>query len=88
MMYFGGWLWMLISGLIFVVFFVLLIVLIIRLARGPGWHMRGHEGPGGEGFVPPWGKMDNKALEILNERYAKGEIDEEEYKKRKENLMK
>ncbi|MGO1470682.1 MAG: SHOCT domain-containing protein [Tissierella sp.] len=28
----------------------------------------------------------NSALEILNERYAKGEINDEEYKKKKENL--
>lgn len=29
----------------------------------------------------------NSALEILNERFAKGEIDEEEYNKRKKNLL-
>lgn len=34
-------------------------------------------------------KKDEKssALNILNEMYAKGEINEDEYKKRKENIM-
>lgn len=30
----------------------------------------------------------NKALEILNERYARGEIDEEEYNRKKTELRK
>ncbi|NMA49933.1 MAG: hypothetical protein GX947_09265 [Tissierellia bacterium] len=33
----------------------------------------------------PFRKKDN-AIDILNERYAKGEIDEEEYNKRKRIL--
>lgn len=32
------------------------------------------------------GQTNNRALEILDERYAKGEIDEEEYKRMKKNL--
>ena len=31
-------------------------------------------------------KKENNAIETLNERYAKGEIDEEEYKKKKSML--
>jgi putative membrane protein len=85
MMYFGlGWLGMLLSSILWIGFLVLLILLIVRLVRGPRrWHMHGHEG---DEFMPGWGQPHNKALDILAERYAKGEISEEEYKKMKENL--
>lgn len=33
-------------------------------------------------------QKNSRALEILDERYAKGEIDEEEYKRMKRNLSK
>lgn len=32
--------------------------------------------------------MGNKALDLLNERYARGEISEEEYKRKKESIKK
>ncbi|EEG77764.1 SHOCT domain-containing protein [Dethiobacter alkaliphilus] len=33
-------------------------------------------------------KRSDKSLEILDERYSKGEIDDEEYLRRKKNLLK
>ncbi len=38
----------------------------------------------GAGSNQPTGKS---ALDVLNERYARGEIDEKEYQERKKNLM-
>lgn len=32
-------------------------------------------------------KMENEALEILNQRYAKGEISEDEYLQKKKNIQ-
>lgn len=39
--------------------------------------------PGNTNFI----SVSNKPIEILNERYAKGEITEEEYLKVKRNLL-
>ena len=35
----------------------------------------------------PWWDNAGSAMEVLNERYAKGEIDKEEYEERKKTLM-
>ncbi len=49
------------------------------------WLLRGHRGR-------RWGHMQgmwqsHSAIQILNERYAKGEISKEEYEERKKTLM-
>lgn len=63
--------------LLFLTFIALLVVVIILAAR----YMRR---PGNTVFHPSYGK----SLDILNERYARGEITEEEYKKIKAEIMK
>lgn len=58
--------------LFMILFWVLVIIGIVALVR---WL------PGGGG-----GASGNRALEILKERYARGEIDEEEFRKRARDL--
>jgi len=48
--------------------------------RGPPWHMMG--GPGGS-----WQDSTHSGLQILNERFAKGEIDKAEYDERKATIL-
>ena len=68
----GMWLWWL-FGLILVVGLVLLAVLLVRtLAGGTGSRPSGGAGPASA----------NRAREILDERYARGEVSTEEYQER------
>ncbi len=73
-----GWGHMLFGGLMMLVFWggiILLIVLGVRwLGRGP----EGHAGP----------RTRPTPLEILEERFARGEIDKEEFEERKRLLSK
>ena len=72
-----GWGHMLFGGLMMIAFWgglILLIVFVVRwLGRGPS-HGNGASPPGARG------------LEILQERYARGEIDKAEYEERKQLL--
>lgn len=81
---FGGWLASAIMGLLMVALFVALIVAVVRLARhggGHGYYAR-HDGPAGTAGE------QNGALKILDERFAKGDINEEEYTRKKELILK
>jgi len=65
-----------------IVIVLLVIWLVIRIVCGPRWSRRWGRGMGGPGM---W--QSHNALQILNERFAKGEINKEEYEERKKTLL-
>lgn len=72
----SGWGHMLFGGLMMIIFWggvIALIVLLIRWQGGPG------------GSQPHKGQAAD-ALDILKQRYARGEIDRDEYQQRKRDL--
>lgn len=76
----GGWYGhTLFGGFFMVVAWVLIIWLVVWLVRGGGAQTRKHEG-----HEHAHGKT---ALEILNERYAKGEIDRKEFEEKKKDIL-
>lgn len=76
MMYNDYWMmgygWGFLMMLVFMIIAVLIIVFFVRYFQSTG---RPHYREGGR-----------RALDILDEKYAKGEISEEEYKKKKEHI--
>lgn len=66
----GGW-WMWLWPLFLLIFVVIVVWLLAKSARSGGGDIRPHR---------------QTPEEILKERYAKGEIDHEEYRKRLEEL--
>ena len=72
----GGGLFMLLAGLVFIFLVVLCIIALIRYLR--------------TNHKPFDHNADNtdSAMRILNERFARGEINEEEYAKKKAELRK
>ncbi len=67
----GGFPWMWIFPLIF------LVVMLLFLFRGPGWPMCGGRG---------MREREDSARELLDRRYARGEIKREEYLQMKKDL--
>ena len=70
----GGWMWF--GGISMLLFWILVILVIIAIAR---WLFGGGGAPGGE---------RDPALDVLRERYARGEIDHEEFEAKKRELKK
>jgi Predicted membrane protein len=88
MFYFGwpymsswGWGWGIFGTLISILVICIIVRVIIRAVRGGGWYHHRHW----DYWMGPDGSSREARL-ILDERYAKGEISEEEYKRMKENL--
>lgn len=77
MMYYGGSPFWEFGGLFMIVFWAFIIFGIVMLVK---WAVR--ESNGGSSF----NGSHNNALEILKERYAKGEIDKNEFEDKKKDL--
>ena len=74
-MYYGYWGF---GTVISIIFWIVLIALVIWAFRGPRHHY----------FDPHhYGPRPNRGLDILNERYAKGEITKEEYEQKKKDIL-
>ncbi len=78
-----GWGWMVFGGLMMLLFWGAIIVLaffaIRAFTRSGGWQTRG----AGSTEV----RREDNALTILKERYAKGEIDKEQYGRMRSDLL-
>ncbi|KAA3628288.1 MAG: SHOCT domain-containing protein [Proteobacteria bacterium] len=72
-----GWGHMLFGSLMMLLFWGVIIVLIVAVVRWLG----GGSAQGGESAP-----ARNRALEVLQERYARGEIDREEYEQKRRDL--
>jgi putative membrane protein len=71
-----GWGYMPFGGVMMIVFWGGLILLVVLLTRGFG----------GAGYREPPSPGRQSPLEILQERFAKGEIDQKEYEERRQVL--
>lgn len=75
-----GWGHMIVGGIAMLLFWTLFIVLVVWLVRSLS-HDHGHHHPHPLPPMPPHVGPGSGARELLDLRYAKGEITEDEYKR-------
>ncbi len=78
---FGAYLLLHLIGWVVAIVLVIWVVRLIAHGGPGGYHFRDRNGRGRGG----WGNKD--ALDILNERYAKGELTKDEYEARKKDIL-
>jgi putative membrane protein len=59
----------------------------LMFARGHWGGGHHHGGPPGYGMDRMWGPPTHSALQILNERFARGEIQKDEYEEKKAAIL-
>ena len=69
------------GGIFMIIFWVLIIVGLVFLIKWLVQSTKGHSSPGG------WSGSSSRALDILKERYARGEINKQEFEEKKRALL-
>lgn len=77
----GGWGFWWMPPLL-ILFFVIICIAIFVFGHRPSCRCHRHGGPG-----HTWGDPTYSALQILNERFAKGEIQKQEYEEKKASIL-
>ncbi len=75
-----GWVSAIVSIVVSVILISVFVRIILRIVRGERWHDRRY------GYCGANEPQTSAARTILDERYAKGEISEEEYRRMRDNL--
>jgi putative membrane protein len=78
--YMGEWGMGWFGGIFMIIFWILIIVGLVFFIKWLVQSTKGHSSPGPTG-------SSSRALDILKERYARGEIDKQEFEEKKRDLL-